>query len=61
MLQYQKNPSRKDDLDLPGTETIWKSIHNAILAHCSSFALKWQKSTEEAEKLEDTTKEKVKE
>ena len=60
LLQYRNTPSRKDGLS-PAQKLFGQPIQDAIPAHRRSFALQWQKSTEEAEKLEETTKENVEE
>ena len=60
LLQCRNTPSRKDGLS-PAQKLFGQPIQDAIPAHRRSFALQWQKSTEEAEKLEETTKEKVEE
>ena len=47
LLQYQNTPSRKDGLS-PAQKLFGQPIQDALPAHRRSFALQWQKSTEEA-------------
>ena len=58
LLQYRNTPCRKDGLS-PAQKLFGHPVQNTLPAHRRSFAMEWQKSSQEAEEAAQETQDKL--